>query len=345
MDLARSIQLVCEEIILRMAKTVHRDTGARDLCMAGGVALNAVANGRLLREGPFDRIWIQPAAGDAGGALGVALLVWHRYFEKPRVTQHSATANELPDGMCGAYLGPVYSAAEIESALRDAGAVYQRLGENEVVERVADLLASEQVVGWFDGRMEFGPRALGARSILADPRSPRMQALINLKIKFREGFRPFAPSVLRESAHEYFDLKIESPYMLIVAPVVEARRKPAVHTEGELWGIDLLNVPRSDIPAVTHLDYSARIQTVTADRSPRYYKLISEFNRRTGCPLVVNTSFNVRGEPIVCTPADAYRCFMRTHLDYLAIGPFLLAKSDQPASPMDETWKKQIPLD
>ena len=345
MDLACSIQVVCEEIILRMAKALHRDTGASDLCMAGGVALNAVANGRLLREGPFDRIWIQPAAGDAGGALGVALLVWHRYFEKPRSSQSATTPTELPDGMCGAYLGPEYGSDEIESELRAAGAVYQRLGDNEVVARVADLLASEQVIGWFDGRMEFGPRALGARSILADPRSPRMQALINLKVKFREGFRPFAPSVLRERAQEYFDLKIESPYMLIVAPVVESRRKPLPPAAGELWGIDRLNVPRSDIPAVTHLDYSARIQTVTAERSPRYYQLISEFCRRTGCPLVVNTSFNVRGEPIVCTPSDAYRCFMRTHLDYLAIGPFLLAKSDQPTAPADESWKKQIPLD
>ena len=345
MDLACSIQVVCEEIILRMAKALHRDTGASDLCMAGGVALNAVANGRLLREGPFDRIWIQPAAGDAGGALGVALLVWHRYFEKPRPSQAAATPTELPDGMCGAYLGPEYAADEIEKELRAAGAVFQRLGDNEVVDRVADLLASEQVIGWFDGRMEFGPRALGARSILADPRSPRMQALINLKVKFREGFRPFAPSVLRERAQEYFDLDLESPYMLIVAPVVESRRKEMPPAAGELWGIDRLNVPRSDIPAVTHLDYSARIQTVTANRSPRYYKLISEFERRTGCPLVVNTSFNVRGEPIVCTPSDAYRCFMRTHLDYLAIGPFLLAKSDQPESPADESWKKQIPLD
>ena len=345
MDLARSIQVVCEEILLRMARTVHRDTGASALCMAGGVALNAVANGRLLRESPFDHIWIQPAAGDAGGAVGVALLAWHRYFGEPRTTSLPAARTELSDSMCGAYLGPAYSADEIESTLCSVGAVYQRLGDDEIIKRVADLLANEQVVGWFDGRMEFGPRALGARSILADPRSPRMQALINLKIKFREGFRPFAPSVLRERASEYFELGVESPYMLIVAPVVEARRKPAAAAGGELWGIDRLNVPRSDVPAVTHLDYSARVQTVTAGRSPRYYQLISEFDRRTGCPLIVNTSFNVRGEPIVCTPADAHRCFMRTHLDYLAIGPFLLAKSDQPVSPADEAWKKEIPLD
>ncbi len=339
MDLARSIQVVCEEIILRMANSVHRETGASALCMAGGVALNAVANGRLLREGPFDRIWIQPAAGDAGGAVGVALLAWHRYFEKPRPSAKES------DSMCGSYLGPTYQDDQIERELSALGAVAQKLSDDEILERIGHLLSDERVVGWFDGRMEFGPRALGARSILADPRNPRMQALINLKIKFREGFRPFAPCVLRERAREYFELDVESPYMLIVAPLVESHRKPAAPATGDLWGIDRLNVPRSDIPAVTHLDYSARIQTVTADRNPRFYRLISEFERRTGCPLVVNTSFNVRGEPIVCTPADAYRCFMRTDLDYLAIGPFLLAKSDQPAFPQDESWKKQIPLD
>ena len=338
MDLARSIQVVCEEIILRMARTLHGETGASALCMAGGVALNAVANGRLLREGPFDRIWIQPAAGDAGGAIGVALLAWHRYFEMPRAVSES-------DSMCGSYLGPTYQDEQIERELKAAGAVAHKLSDDQIIDRIAALLAEENVVGWFDGRMEFGPRALGARSILADPRSPRMQALINLKIKFREGFRPFAPSVLRDRASEYFDIDVESPYMLIVAPVVESRRLPAAPAIRELWGIDRLNVPRSSIPAVTHLDYSARIQTVTADRNPRFHRLISEFERRTGCPLVVNTSFNVRGEPIVCTPTDAYRCFMRTDLDYLAIGRFLIAKSDQPASPQDESWKKQIPLD
>ena len=338
MDLARSIQVVCEEIILRMANKVHRETGARDLCLAGGVALNAVANGRLLREGPFDRIWIQPAAGDAGGAIGVALLAWHRYFEKPRIVSDA-------DSMCGSYLGPAFSNDEIEHELNKAGAVYQKLSADQMVAQIARLLAEENVIGWFDGRMEFGPRALGSRSILADPRSPRMQALINLKIKFREGFRPFAPSVLQERATEYFDLDVESPYMLIVAPVAESHRKPPPSGSGELWGIDQLNIPRSDIPAVTHLDYSARIQTVTQDRNSHFYSLIKEFERRTGCPLVVNTSFNVRGEPIVCTPTDAYRCFMRTNLDYLAVGQYLLAKSDQPASPQDESWKKQIPLD
>ena len=354
MDLARSVQDVCEEIILRMAKTLHRETGAKALCMAGGVALNAVANGRVLRESPFEKLWIQPAAGDAGGALGAALLAWHRYFGKSRAAHDHSDAGSAAsptsfdsecDSMHGAYLGPSFSDSEIEEDLRGSGAVYQRVAEQELIERVAELLATEQVIGWFDGRMEFGPRALGARSILADPRSPRMQALINLKIKFREGFRPFAPSVLRERAAEYFRIDSESPYMLIVAPVQEGRRRAAPPGSGELWGIDRLNVPRSDIPAVTHLDFSARIQTVTRERSPRYYSLISAFERRTGCPLVVNTSFNVRGEPIVCTPADAYRCFMRTHLDYLVIGPFLLAKGEQPAPPVDESWKQKIPLD
>jgi carbamoyltransferase len=338
MDLARSVQEVCEEIILRMTRTVHRDTHADALCLAGGVALNAVANGRVLRESPFRKIWIQPAAGDAGGALGAAMLVWHRYFENPRTPAKS-------DAMQGAYLGPSFTAHEIEQELRRIGAVLERLDEDSIIARVAQLLEEEQVIGWFDGRMEFGPRALGARSILADPRSPRMQALINLKIKFREGFRPFAPSVLSERAGEYFELDAESPYMLIVAPVRESRRREQAAHDGELWGIDLLNVPRSDIPAVTHLDYSARVQTVTAERSPRFHRLIRVFAEKTGCPLLVNTSFNVRGEPIVCTPADAYRCFMRTNLDYLAIGPYLLSKKDQPELHADESWKTSIPLD
>jgi carbamoyltransferase len=336
MDLARSIQDVCEEIVLRMARTAHRQTGSPNLCLAGGVALNAVANGRVLREGPFERVWIQPAAGDAGGALGAALLAWHRYFEAPRAA--------LPtDSMNGARLGPSFTDHEIEQALIDSGAVFTRLSGDAIIARTAELLADEQVVGWFEGRMEFGPRALGSRSILADPRSARMQSLINLKIKFREGFRPFAPSVLDDRASEYFDLDAESPYMLIVAPVKEERRLPLPEGD-ERWGIDLLNEPRSDIPAVTHLDYSARVQTVTSGRTPAYHALIAEFERRTGCPLVVNTSFNVRGEPIVCTAQDAYRCFMRTHLDYLVVGPFLLAKSEQPAF-NEEAWQNSIPLD
>jgi carbamoyltransferase len=334
MDLARSIQDVCEEIVLRMVNTAHRETGATNLCLAGGVALNAVANGRVMREGPFEQIWIQPAAGDAGGALGAAMLAWHRYLEQPRAAQSG-------DSMCGAYLGPSFTDAEIQRGLEESGAVYEKI-ESDVAGRTAQLLANGAVVGWFEGALEFGPRALGARSILADPRDPRMQALINLKIKFREGFRPFAPSVLEEDVKDYFDIDGESPYMLIVSPVRQERRREM--PDAGQWGIDLLNVPRSDIPAVTHLDYSARLQTVSHERSPLYHELISAFKRLTGCPLVVNTSFNVRGEPIVCTPQDAYRCFMRTHLDYLVIGCFLVAKSAQPA--FDETaWQNTIPLD
>ena len=337
MDLARSVQHVCEDIVLRMVGTAHRKTDMKNLCLAGGVALNAVANGRVLRESPFDRTWIQPAAGDAGGALGAAMLAWHRYFDGTR-------ANRSQDSMHGALLGPEFSDDAIEKELIGAGAVFHRLNRHDLVSRTAALLADEQVVGWFQGRMEFGPRALGSRSILADPRSERMQALINLKIKFREGFRPFAPSVLAERASEYFDLDGESPYMLVVSPVKAEHRKPIPEHEGDKWGIDLLNVPRSDIPAVTHLDYSARIQTVTPQRTPLYHALISEFDRITGCPMLVNTSFNVRGEPIVCTPSDAYRCFMRTHLDYLAIGSFLLVKSEQPHFDA-AAWQQTIPLD
>ncbi|MEO5902627.1 MAG: carbamoyltransferase [Gemmatimonadaceae bacterium] len=337
MDLARSVQVVCEEIVLRMVNTAHRDTGLQSLCLAGGVALNAVANGRVLREGPFEQVWIQPAAGDSGGALGAALLAWHRHFDQSRTTS-------TPDGMSGSLLGPSYDEAEVEKDLTEVGAIFERLGESDLITRVAQLIADEQVVGWFQGRMEFGPRALGARSILADPRSARMQALINLKVKFREGFRPFAPSVLEDRAGEYFDLNGESPYMLVVAPVREERRLPMPAATGERWGIDLLNIPRSDIPAVTHLDYSARVQTVSMERTPLYHKLITAFDSITGCPMLVNTSFNVRGEPIVCSPTDAYRCFMRTHLDYLAIGPFLLSKKSQPDFD-DEAWQHSIPLD
>jgi carbamoyltransferase len=339
MDLARSVQVVCEEIMLRMARTAHRLTGSRQLCLAGGVALNCVGNGRLLREGPFERIWIQPAAGDAGGALGVAQLIWHRHCKQPR---RPATGG---DGMHGAYLGPRYSADQIEEYLESVGATYERLDRKLLLDRVAELLASEKVVGWFDGRMEFGPRALGSRSILGDPRSPRMQAQMNLKIKFREGFRPFAPSVLRERVAEYFELDCDSPYMLLVAPIRPERRIALTHAEDGLWGIDKLNVPRSDIPAVTHIDYSARIQTVSRETNPNYYDLIAEFERRTGCAVVVNTSFNVRGEPIVCTPADAYRCFMRTHLDYLVLWPFLLDKTCQPEWTEDSPWQHEFPLD
>jgi carbamoyltransferase len=339
MDLARSIQEVCEEVMLRMARTAYRETGMQDLCLAGGVALNCVGNGRLLREGPFKRLWIQPAAGDAGGALGVAQLVWHRYCQKPR------TVNSGKDGMKGAYLGPSFSEDEIERFLTSAGAVYERLERGVLLRRVANILADEKIVGWFNGRMEFGPRALGARSILGDPRSPRMQAQMNIKIKFREGFRPFAPSVLRERVGDYFELDCDSPYMLLVAPVKRERQIPTRPQDEDLWGIDQLNVVRSDIPAVTHIDYSARIQTVDRETSPDYYDLIKEFECLTGCPVLVNTSFNVRGEPIVCTPADAFQCFMRTHIDYLVLGPFLVEKVAQPEWKETTEWQKEFQLD
>ncbi|MBK7925292.1 MAG: carbamoyltransferase [Gemmatimonadetes bacterium] len=339
MDLARSVQAVCEEIMLRMARTAHKVTGLPDLCLAGGVALNCVGNGRLLREGPFRRLWIQPAAGDAGGALGVAQLVWHRQLQQPRPSPHGR------DAMRGAYLGPDYTPEQIETYLTSVGARYERLDREPLLERAAALLADEKIVGWFDGRMEFGPRALGARSILGDPRSPRMQAQMNIKIKFREGFRPFAPSVLRERVQDYFELDGDSPYMLLVAPVKRERQIPMTEAQRKLWGIEQLNIPRSDIPAVTHIDYSARIQTVTADVSPNYHGLIQAFERRTGCPVVVNTSFNVRGEPIVCDPADAYRCFMRTHIDALVLYPFLLRKEDQPEWKETSDWQKEFQLD
>jgi carbamoyltransferase len=339
MDLARSIQVVCEEIMLRMARALHRETGLENLCLAGGVALNCVANGRLLREGPFRRLWIQPAAGDAGGALGVAQLAWYRHHGGARAISPQG------DAMHGAYLGPAYSDREIEEALHAEGAVYERPDRCDLLRAVACLLAEGKVIGWFNGRMEFGPRALGSRSILGDPRSPRMQAQMNLKIKFREGFRPFAPSVLRERVAEYFELDCASPYMLLVAPVREEHRAPVAARDRRLWGIDQLNVVRSDIPAVTHVDYSARIQTVSRDTNPDYYDLIREFECLTGCAVLVNTSFNVRGEPIVCSPADAYRCFMRTDIDHLVLGPYLLAKSAQPESREKADWKQAYQLD
>ena len=339
MDLARSVQTVCEEVMLRMARTAHKLTGSENLCLAGGVALNCVGNGRVLREAPFKHLWIQPAAGDAGGALGVAQLIHHRHNGKPRVVQKGR------DSMKGSYLGPEFSPEQIEEYLKSVGAVYQRFDESAQLERVAERLADEKIIGWFDGRMEFGPRALGARSILGDPRSPRMQAQMNLKIKFREGFRPFAPSVLRERVSEYFELDSDSPYMLLVAPVQKARRIPLTDEQHKLWGIDKLNVPRSDLPAITHIDYSARVQTVTPDTNRRYYELIRAFERRTGCPVIVNTSFNVRGEPIVCTPADAYQCFMRTHIDVLVLGPFVLEKGVQPAWKEGTTWQTEFQLD
>ena len=340
MDLARSIQDVTEEIMLRQARTVHRVTGMENLCMAGGVALNCVANGRLLREGPFKRIFIQPAAGDAGGALGVAQLIWHRHLKQPR------TVTDGRDSMKGAYLGPAYSDSEVESFLQQNGAVYRRLERTELLDTTAAELADGKIVGWFNGRMEFGPRALGARSILGDPRNPRMQADMNLRIKFREGFRPFAPSVLRERVSEYFELDVDSPYMLLVAPVKKERQIPMTEEQQHgLWGIAMLNVLRSDIPAVTHVDYSARVQTVSRDVNPDYYDLIAAFNGRTGCPVLVNTSFNVRGEPIVCSPEDAYTCFMRTHIDTLVLGAFMLHKHEQPHWKETDKWQKEFKLD
>jgi carbamoyltransferase len=339
MDLARSVQVVCEEVMLRSARTLHRETGARQLVLAGGVALNCVGNGRLLREGPFDDLWIQPAAGDAGGALGVAQLVWHRHLGQPR------TVRPGRDAMQGAYLGPAFSEEAIQATLESVGAVYRRLDREPLLATVADALVDGKVVGWFNGRMEFGPRALGARSILGDPRSPKMQAQMNLKIKFREGFRPFAPSVLRDHVDEWFELDRDSPYMLLVAPVKAHRQLPMPESARGLWGIDQLNVPRSDIPAVTHIDYSARIQTVDRDTNPDYHDLIAAFHARTGCPVVVNTSFNVRGEPIVCTPEDAWRCFMRTHLDVLVLGPFVLEKAAQTAAEESTAWQQEFQLD
>lgn len=339
MDLARSIQEVTEEVMLRLSQTLQRESGVDYLCMAGGVALNCVGNGRVLREGPFKGIWIQPAAGDAGGALGAALTAWHQYDEQPR------HINGRGDRMQGSYLGPSFTNEEIEQFLKGQAIPYIRLDDEELVNRVAEELASEKVIGWLQGRMEFGPRALGGRSILGDARSPKMQSVMNLKIKYRESFRPFAPSVLRERCNEYFDLDADSPYMLLVAPVKGKRRLPMPEKVKTLWGIDLLNVPRSDIPAVTHLDYSARIQTVHQDTNPRYYALLKAFEARTGYGVLVNTSFNVRGEPIVCSPEDAYRCFMRTEMDVLVLENCVLLKSEQKPLEGDTDWKKEFELD
>lgn len=339
MDLARSIQEVTEEVMLRLARTMHRETGVDYLCLAGGVALNCVGNGRVLREGPFKGIWIQPAAGDAGGAVGAALSAWYQYENRPR------TADDIKDKMKGSYLGPAFSNEDVEVRLKTVGAVYHRLDEQDLYGRVADELAAGKVVGWHQGRMEFGPRSLGGRSILGDARNTKMQSVLNLKIKYRESFRPFAPSVLRERVSDYFQMNCDSPYMLLVAPVLEKRRLPFDQGQKELWGIDLLNVPRSDIPSVTHIDYSARIQTVHEETNPRYYKLLKVFEEKTGYATCVNTSFNVRGEPIVCTPEDAYRCFMRTEMDILVIENYVLRKEDQKPLEGDSDWKKEFELD
>jgi carbamoyltransferase len=339
MDMARSVQDVTEEVMLRLSRTLHRDTGAEYLCMAGGVALNCVGNGRLLRQGPFKGIWIQPAAGDAGGALGAALSAWYQYDGKPRVVTNGK------DTMAGGYLGPSFSDAEIKNFLDEHGAPYTTVTDEELYSRVAAELASGKVIGWFQGRMEFGPRALGGRSIIGDARNTSMQSVMNLKIKFRESFRPFAPSVLRERVSDYFEMDVDSPYMLLVADVVKSRRLEMPEHTQDLWGIDLLNVPRSDIPAVTHIDCSARVQTVHSDTNPRYHRLLKSFEELTGCGVIVNTSFNVRGEPIVCTPEDAYRCFMRTEIDVLALGNQLVYKADQKPLEADVDWRKEFVLD
>jgi carbamoyltransferase len=373
MDLARSIQDITEEVMLKMTAYAHRETGMRDLCLAGGVALNCVGNGRILREGPFEQIWIQPAAGDAGGAVGVALSLFHRYLGKPRVSceaagtwerrarvpeepevrdvhgatevRHAPCQPKYADGMSGAYLGPRYSEEEIERFLDRNGYAATRVHRRELADCVAAHLADEKVIGLLQGRMEFGPRALGGRSIIADARSPKMQSVMNLKIKFRESFRPFAPSVLRDRAAEWFELDGDSPYMLLVADVRRDKRLAAPPGADDLWGIEKLNVPRSTIPAVTHVDYSARIQTVRRETHGLYHDIIAAFFERTGCPIIVNTSFNVRGEPIVCTPEDAYRCFMRTDMDVLVLETFVLQKAAQPKVARDESWKKEFVLD
>lgn len=338
MDIAASIQAVTEEIVLRLTRALAKETGGRNLCLAGGVALNCVANGKLLRDGSFDQIWIQPAAGDAGGALGAALAAYYGYKKNPR------SLNGGGDAMRGSYLGPSFSQAEIERRLQGAGAKFDTMSEGDVIEATARDLADERAIGWFQGRMEFGPRALGGRSILGDPRSDKMQKTLNLKIKYRESFRPFAPSVLREDVADWFDLDGDSPYMLLVADVAEKHRLAMTPEQQALFGIDKLNVPRSSIPAVTHVDYSARIQTVHEETNPRYYALLSAFKRMTGCPVLVNTSFNVRGEPIVCTPEDAFGCFMGTQMDTLVIGNCYLRKEDQNAS-LKHDYKELFELD
>lgn len=339
MDIAASAQAVTEEIVVKMARHVKEVTHQDYLCLAGGVALNCVANGVLLREGIFKDIWIQPAAGDAGGALGAALGVWYQYLGKPRVVSGTG------DSMGGSYLGPEFHEIEIRNFLKLRGYPSKFLPDEDLPGAVAELIVNESVVGWFQGRMEYGPRALGSRSILGDARSPKMQSIMNLKIKYRESFRPFAPSIVEERASEWFDLDRPSPYMLLVAPIAKEKRiHPCPPADGK-FGLDQLNVVRSEVPAVTHVNYSARVQTVNVDTNPKYHRLLSAFEEQTGCPLVVNTSFNVRGEPLVCTPEDAYRCFMRTEMDYLILGNYILRKEDQPDLVEDEDWKDEFELD
>lgn len=338
MDLAASVQKVTEDIVVQLARGIAQQTGERNLCLAGGVALNCVANGILLREKIFDNIWIQPASGDAGGALGAALSAWHLHHGGDRKIASKS------DSMKGSYLGPEFNDEETEVELKACGAVFKKLTEDDLVESVSGLLADERAVGWMQGRMEFGPRALGGRSIIADPRSPKMQKQLNLKVKYRESFRPFAPSVLREDVSEWFEHETDSPYMLLVAEVKSDKRLTMTEEESSLFGIDKLNVPRSAIPAITHVDYSARIQTVHANTNPRYHALISKFKQKTGCPILVNTSFNVRGEPIICTPTDAFKCFMGTEMDVLAVGNYLLLKEEQDEQ-LKENYEERYELD
>ncbi len=340
MDIAASVQAITEEIMLRMSRHVKKETGEKYLCLAGGVALNCVGNGKILRERVFDDIWIQPAAGDAGGALGAALFLWHQYLDSQRDIPGNGA-----DSQKASFLGPSWSVEEIETWLKENDYKYHKYDDGKVTDVAAELLIQEKVLGWFQGRMEFGPRALGSRSIIGDARSPEMQSKMNLKIKFRESFRPFAPTVLVEEVSNYFELDRKSPYMLLVAPVTEERRRQMTPEQDELFGIDKLNVPRSDIPAVTHIDYSARVQTVSKEDNPRYYELIDKFKQRTGYGVIINTSFNVRGEPIVCSPQDAYLCFMRTQMDVLVLENMILYKEEQPELKEDKDWRSIYQLD
>jgi len=339
MDIARSVQDVTEEVMLRIVRYIHKETNQKNLCLAGGVALNCVGNGKILREGPFDNLWIQPAAGDAGGALGAALFTWYQYLGNQRLTDGRKSLQKT------SYLGPEFGNKHVLEYLKKKAIPYTELSDEELPEKIADLIADQKVVGWFQGRMEFGPRALGGRSIIGDARSQKMQEIMNMKIKFRESFRPFAPSVIKERASDFFEIDTESPYMLLVAPVKKEVRREMSKEEQRLFGLEKLHVSRSIIPAVTHVDYSARIQTVSMEDNPLYYKMIAKFDEKHGCPVIINTSFNVRGEPIVCTPDDAYLCFMRTNMDYLIMGNYLLEKKKQKPLDQDIDWQKKFELD
>ena len=338
MDLAASIQVVTEEIVVKLAKSLRKETGLKNLCLSGGVALNCVANGKLIEEKIFDQIWIQPASGDAGSSLGAALLYWYEHLNKDRVVNPN-------DSMQGTYLGSEFSNEEIISYLKNINASFEELEDEDLFDRLANILDQGNVIGWFNGRMEFGPRALGGRSIIGDPRNKQMQSVMNLKIKYRESFRPFAPSILEEDFKSYFQMDVKSPYMLLVAPIKNELRMEMTDAQNKLFGIEKLNISRSSVPAITHVDYSARVQTVNEKTNPRYHKLIKAFKKKTGCPLIVNTSFNVRGEPIVCTPQDAYRCFMRTEMDVLVLQNQILYKKKQPNNQKNENWKQEFELD